>query len=266
MNVLRIVAAVLLWALVLACDNSSFTGAPAAKPQASPEPKPEDDDDSKIEVDPDGDTRKTDDDDDDPDDDDDDDDAEPEWDVETNSDGLELIIDAGKYQLNIPSKCWFVVSGAYFGLHGNASKANEYRSTFPTPAGGEIKHGATFDTVGGVYLNAADEPYRYNQGDREIDLAIDTSFDSIGVAPGMYVEVRDGNDTVMYKGQGPYLALSTDHNENVPHVAEYLRDKQNEMDPWMVTYLQDINYTLPRMPLHAARYVAVRKIKDVPCE
>jgi len=119
-----------------------------------------------------------------------------------------------------------------------------------------------------VFLNMRSEPFEYKKGAGEINAAIDSSFDSIAVAPGMKVEIKDGAGTVMYKGKGPYLALSNnyDHISNYPALSNIYRTKEAQMEPWMKAEFQRLNYVLPRLSLHAARWVKVSKLKGVACE
>lgn len=163
--------------------------------------------------------------------------------------------------------CWFAVSGAHFGYNGGTAD-NTYYSVFPgTKSGNPIGHGEVFDTVGGVYLSASDTAYEYRKGNREIDKAIDETFDSIAVAPGMRVEIRQGNGTVVYSGNGPYMANSSERiNKNsLNHIPGILRSLTDQMPKWMVQYLEARDFVLERIPLHNARYVKVSKIPDVSC-
>ena len=188
----------------------------------------------------------------------------------TPSDGLQT--NGGETVVNDPAKCWFAVSGAYFGLKGGTPGDGAYHATFPlTQTGAPISHGAKFDDAGGVFLAASDTPYIYHQGGHEIDLAIDSSFDSIAVAPGMTVEIKDANGVVLYTGSGPFMAYSSDWgtNElggNMNFMISYLQSWSSKMPAWMVTYLTAKNYTLDRIPLWAGRSVKVSKIPNVPCQ
>ena len=166
-----------------------------------------------------------------------------------------------------PQECWFAVSGAYFGFHGKAAKAMVYESTFPLPNDSStIGHGKQFDTVGGVFLNARPEPFQYQTGGGEIDLAIDATFDSVAVAPGMTVEIRDGNGVSLYNGQGPYMAIASDRAEDTTHVSDLLRQRAGQMPTWMVRHLESIGYLLPTIPMHASRWVKVAKIAGRECK
>ncbi len=133
-----------------------------------------------------------------------------------------------------------------------------------TSSGRKISHGEAFDTVGGVYLNARENPYHY--GGSEIDAAVNHSFDSIAVAPGMTVEIRSETDALIYQGQGPYMALSSDHSESVTHVGSILRTREAQMPAWMRDYLHGIGYNFARIPLHGARFVRVTRTPGVACQ
>ena len=100
-------------------------------------------------------------------------------------------------------RCWFAVTGGW----PHFGRINSFGKTL---SGNPIKHGEKFDNGGGIYLQASDIPYVYGSGNREIDEAVDKTFDSIVVAPGMIVEIKDKDGRQVFKGQGPMIALSED--------------------------------------------------------
>jgi hypothetical protein len=82
-----------------------------------------------------------------------------------------------------------------------------YWSTFPnTISGNPPGVGEIFDSAGGVYLAAREEPYVYGVGGKEIDAAAYFSFDSIAVPPGMRAEIRGSAGNVIFSGDGPFIA------------------------------------------------------------
>ena len=108
-----------------------------------------------------------------------------------------------KNSLELQQRCWFAVSG-FPVLWGSAHiRFSEFGKTL---SGNPIKHGEKFDNGGGIYLQASDIPYEYHSGNGEIDLAIDRSFDSIVVPPGMFVEIKNEDGGQVFKGQGPLIA------------------------------------------------------------
>jgi hypothetical protein len=159
--------------------------------------------------------------------------------------------------------CVFAVSGGFFGYG--------YESTFPlTKSGKAVGHKETFDTVGGIYLTSRDTPYVYKQGEQEIDTAVDRSFDSIAVPPGVTVEIKNDSGALVNstgKIVGPYMALS-DAYQHISRaaVAGFLRGREAQMPPWMKKYLSEKNYLLDEITLHTARSVLVTKIANVSCD
>jgi hypothetical protein len=135
-----------------------------------------------------------------------------------------------------------------------------------TSSGQAPSHGEIFDTVGGIYLKSRLEPYEQGKGGRELDLAIERSFDSIAVPPGLKVVIKNLEGVELYSGSGPYMALSNAYQHiSRPQVSNYLRGKESQMPPWMSKYLASINYILPELTLHTGTYVEVNKIPNVPC-
>jgi hypothetical protein len=176
----------------------------------------------------------------------------------------------GQPKIEDPKKCWFAVSGGYFGLG--------YETKFPgTLSGKDIAHNEAFDSTGGVFLNASNQPYLAPKGEytescsiaegpRDIEDAVCRTFDSIAVAPGMKVEIKNGAGMVMLQETGPYVAVSTEWGKQVDHVAAFLKSQAAIMPPWMNKYLESINYQLIRKPLWDGRSVLVTKIAGTPCE
>lgn len=162
------------------------------------------------------------------------------------------------------SKCWFAVSGGYFGWDANI--VERYANKFPggTTSGNPIKHGEGFDSVGGIYLNASATPYEYGKGNRELDKAVDMSFDAIAVAPGMTVEIRNAAGDLIHKGDGPYIATSKEYGGNSGLAAKILA--KPTVPQWIVKHLGAQNNVIPQLALHPGRYVKVTKLKGKPCE
>jgi hypothetical protein len=123
------------------------------------------------------------------------------------SDGDENLIFDEDEIAKIKSKCWFAVSGAFIGEAG-------YQMNFPDPIdNGPIEHGAKFDTSGGVFLEAREEPYEYGQAGKEIDLAAETTFDSFIIAPDMHAIIKDGNGNIIFEGDGPIVGFASIHSQ-----------------------------------------------------
>ncbi len=187
--------------------------------------------------------------------------------IPTDDDGVEpderqLIEEDG--EVGDETKCWFAVSGGYFGWDANLSE--RYANKFPggTTSGNPIKHGEGFDSVGGIYLKASATPYEYGKGGKELDKAVDLSFDAIAVAPGMSVEIRDATGNVIHKGDGPYLATSNEYGGNTGLAAKILA-KPN-VPRWIVDHLAAKNNVIPQLALHPGRYVKVTKLDGKLCE
>jgi hypothetical protein len=145
------------------------------------------------------------------------------------------------------SKCWFAVSGTCFGHSVGFDGQPISGSTFPeTLTGNPIKTGEGFDPrAGGVFLNARAEPYEYKKGGGEIDKAVDASFDSIAVSPGVSIEMRNGSGKVIYQGNGPYIAVSSACGAPSYKVVfiEWLKSRKSKMPAWMVTYLEATSFS-----------------------
>jgi hypothetical protein len=138
------------------------------------------------------------------------------------------------------AKCWFAVSGSHFGF-SIFNGENNHGSSFPlTLSGNPIESGEIFDrNSGGVFLNARPEPFEYHKGGGEIDSAVDTTFDSIAVSPGVSIELRNGSGELVYSGNGPYVAISKFPN---PGLAARLMSLKEIMPPWMSQYLSERSF------------------------
>ena len=180
---------------------------------------------------------------------------------------------------NDPTACLFAVSGSHFGYAmRNTRNPDKYGSKFPkTSSGRPTKHLEKFDITGGVYLQASEAPYEYQKGEKEIDQAVNDSFDSIAIPPGLEVEIRSGNGTVLFKGEGPYMAFNQYDNPGAL-AANFLRDFASKVpaDHWMKKYLGSKNYLLGTVALAQygsdpsnkdnAHYVKVNKLPGVKCD
>lgn len=167
------------------------------------------------------------------------------------------------------SLCWVAVSGGYFGF-GDSS----YQSSFPqTQSGQPITHGATFDPVGGVYLNARNDTYEYGKGAKEIDLAIDKTFDSIAITPGVKLKVWNQSGQVVLDRAGPAMMLSKDYEDKNPSgvpaavtLAPTFKDRAKVMPEWMQKLMIDADYKLPQVSgMHTWKKVLVTRIQGTPC-
>ena len=132
--------------------------------------------------------------------------------------------------------CWFAVSGLRIGVNSEFSQG-----IFPDTLDGQpIRHNSKFQVRGGgVYLQARDTPYVYEQGDRELDDAINLTFDTIAVAPGMSFEIKNENNETIFSGEGPIIAMSQKLVDSLPasidRLGEYTNDLKNnpKLPSWM---------------------------------
>lgn len=165
-------------------------------------------------------------------------------------------------------ECWFAVSGTYVAL-------GDYEDTFPntkTPdgSGKPFQAGGQFDTVGGVFLAARSAPYIYGEGGKEIDKAVDYTFDGIAVPPGMSVDIRPSADaTPLFSGQGPLIAIAGDLNQQAYGGPFTYKGKfeSGELKHWP-QWMQDVLKSKGRVeiiPLHAARWVKVSTVPGSRC-
>jgi len=162
--------------------------------------------------------------------------------------------------------CWIAISGAYFGFGEKASKADAYQTTFPrSSAGDKVSAGASFDTVGGVFLPASKKGYEYRKGGRELDKAIDEGLDAMAIAPGMKVIVRDERGSIVYQGTGPDMFLSSEGDAQLAWLAGKFRNLAGSMPTWMKRYLEERNYQLRRIPLHDAFSMSVKRMEGSEC-
>lgn len=162
-------------------------------------------------------------------------------------------------------QCWFAVSGGWIGY-------GDHGDVFPkTKSGRPVGPGEVFDDVGGLYLAARAEPYVYGQGAGEIDRAVDTSFDSILVAPGMNVEIRDGSGNKIFEGVGPIIAEAF-YEANDPRwkpdlsglYRKVLLQKKVTLPEWMQDWLSQ-NDKLLVVDILRARSVKVSAIPGGRC-
>lgn len=164
----------------------------------------------------------------------------------------------------ISQECWFAVSGTYVGL-------GDYEDTFPKPKSGKpIAQAEVFDTVGGVFLYARNEPYVYGQGAKEIDLAVNYTFDGIVVPPGMSVDIRaSASESPIFKGEGPLIAIAGSGTEGygspLTYKAQYDGGALKRWPQWMQDYLRDNEGKVKLIPLHPARWVKVSVVDGGRC-
>jgi hypothetical protein len=162
----------------------------------------------------------------------------------------------------LQQECWFAVSGTWAGY------PSDYETTFPqTKSGKPIGPGEVFDTVGGVYLAARAEPYVYGEGGKEIDKAVDFTFDSILIAPGMTAEIRDGQGNRLFDGVGPLIGESAYYANNSTWAGVYLTkllSRKETLPVWMQDWLA-VNNKLVVIDLYAARWVKVSSVPGSKC-
>jgi hypothetical protein len=148
-------------------------------------------------------------------------------------------------------------------------------NVFPeTLSGHIIQSGEKFESsAGGVYLNARAEPYEYRKGGGEIDQAVETTFDSIAVTPGVSVELRKSGGQIVYQGTGPYMATSG-HTDSA--FQTWLQSRRDKMPGWMRTYL-DARSFIPEIlsglspgiggtPTNGVVWVKVTRIPGTSCD
>lgn len=184
-------------------------------------------------------------------------------DSSSSSSGGDIEISEEERQV-LRQKCWFAVSGTWIGHTGYIK---QYAVTFPeTTSGHKIAHGEGFDSVGGVFLEARKEPYRYGEGGKEIDAAIDYTFDSIAVAPGMTVEIRDEAGNTLFKGDGPVIGGSAYYENQAYYRGKYyaVLAKRTDLPQWMSDYLKT-NTEIKTITLQAGRYVKVSTVPGTDC-
>jgi hypothetical protein len=160
-------------------------------------------------------------------------------------------------------RCWFAVSGWYNSAVGLRYDPSD-QATFPKPLDGQvISHGSRFDRIGGVFLAAREKPYVYGGG--VIDEAVDGTFDSIAIAPGMRAEIRDGGGGLLFEGDGPILGVETRYH-NLLGSDKFQQLKSNSKLPsWMQKY--SLNHSgFKSIPLQKARWVKVTSINGQLCE
>lgn len=162
-------------------------------------------------------------------------------------------------------ECWFAVCGTYVGL-------GDYEDTFPkTKSGNKISSGEIFDTVGGVFLAARPEPYIYGEGGKEIDKAVDFTFDGIVVPPGMSVEIRpSANESPIYAGEGPLIAIAgrtegTGYGTQTTFKEKFESGGLSHWPQWMQDYLKEKDGQVKIIPTHPGRWVKVSVVDGGRC-
>jgi hypothetical protein len=175
------------------------------------------------------------------------------------SKGDDLILSEDEISL-LKQKCWFATSGTFVGNTSNATHA----STFPkTQSGDPATHGESFDTVGGIYLEAREEPYEHGKGEKLIDEAIRWTFDGIVIAPGMHAIVKDGSGNILADTDGPYVAMSQFYAGHKTNYTNNLKANQGLPD-WMKTHIETNDVQI--IKLQSARYVQVSPIAGEDCD
>lgn len=162
-------------------------------------------------------------------------------------------------------ECWFAVSGTYVGL-------GDYEDTFPkTKSGKKISSGEIFDTVGGVFLVARPEPYIYGEGGKEIDKAVDFTFDGIVVPPGMSVEIRPSAiESPIYAGEGPLIAIAgrtegTGYGTQTTFKEKFESGGLSHWPQWMQDYLKEKDGQVKIIQTHPGRWVKVSVVDGGRC-
>jgi len=163
----------------------------------------------------------------------------------------------------LKQECLFAVSGTWVGY-------GDYNDTFPNLQERDkpVGHAGRFDTVGGIYLAAREEPYIHGQGAKELDDAVKYTFDSIVVGPGMNVEIRDERKAVLYSGSGPVIGESSFYAENPTWQGKYLQrlnERKATLPSWMQKWLSDGNTPISVKNLHGARWVKVSAVAGGQC-
>lgn len=162
-------------------------------------------------------------------------------------------------------ECWFAVSGTYVGL-------GDYEDTFPkTKSGNKISSGEVFDTVGGVFLAARPEPYVYGEGGKEIDKAVDFTFDGIVVPAGMSVEIRPAaNAEPIHSGSGPLIAIAGrsegfGYGSQTTFKEKFEAGGLKHWPQWMQDYLKEKEGQVKIIDTHPGRWVKVSVVDGGRC-
>lgn len=157
--------------------------------------------------------------------------------------------------------CWFAVSGGFAGAPG-------YKGVFgSTSSGKPIAPGELFDTVGGIYLAARAAPYVHMQGKKELDRAIEMTFDSLVVPPGMEVEIKDAAGKLLFKTQGPFYGISSFYAQHVGMVYGVLA-KNDQIPAWLKEHVKSLekDKKVPAVPsLQQGRSVLVKEVPGSSC-
>ena len=113
---------------------------------------------------------------------------------------------------------------------------------------------------------AREEPYVYQQGDKEIDAAIADTFDGIAIAPGMHAVIKDGTDKVLAEKDGPWLAQDASYATGAfaSRMFDGLKNAGSTMPQWIVDYVAS-HTNVEALPLHAARSVKVSALANGRC-
>jgi hypothetical protein len=168
--------------------------------------------------------------------------------------------------------CWAAVSAGIYGM-------GYPQQTFPdTILGNPAKHGENFDSTGGIFLGPSDQAYQapigpFNAscasqiGESDIEQAVcGDSIDSLAVAPGIHVEMSDGNGNILIQEDGPYMAIANDGGSNQTIVADFVRQRSSVMPEWMKTYLSANGFSIAERLMWETRSVKVTAIPGSGCE
>jgi hypothetical protein len=162
--------------------------------------------------------------------------------------------------------CLFALSGTFVGF-------GDYGDVFPkTFSGNKPARGEIFDRVGGVFLPARSRPYIYGQGNREIDKAINFTFEGLAVPKGMSVELRPSeSEPSIFAGEGPLVAIEGSNTGTGVGTPWMFKDKfdsgkLNHWPLWMKNYLDTTGGKIETLPLRAAKWVKVSVIQGELCD
>lgn len=163
------------------------------------------------------------------------------------------------------NQCWFAVSGNWI---AHPSYLAQYADQFvKIIKESQVEHGKVFDNVGGIFLAASDTPYEFGVGEKLIDSAVNNTFDSILVAPGMHVLIKNADGVVLFDGPGPVISGSATYENRSDFRGLYykaLKTIANDLPQWMANYLNE-HTEVKSLPLWDARYVKISTVYGSQC-
>ena len=121
-------------------------------------------------------------------------------------------------------------------------------------------------------MAARSRPYIYGQGNKEIDKAVNFTFEGLAVPKGMSVELRPSeSEPAIFVGQGPLIAIEGSNAGTGVGTPWTFKDKfdsgkLNHWPLWMKNYLDTSGGKIETLQIRSAKWLKVSVIQGEVCD